>query len=113
MQKLPVLSVKETKAEKLGTGIYRVTVYLQNEGWLPTSLAQGRRSLTAYPIRASLKLNEQQRLFAGRPVEMIPVLQGGESKKLEWTVQAKKGSNLKVVVWSNRINPVEVTIKLD
>jgi len=23
---------------------------------------------------------------------MIPVLQGGESKKLEWTVQAKKGS---------------------
>jgi len=113
MQKLPALSVKETKAEKLGTGLYRVTVYLQNEGWLPTSLAQGRRSLTAYPLRASLKLNEQQRLFAGRPVEMIPVLQGGESKKLEWTVQAKKGSNLKVIVWGNRINPVEVTIKLD
>ncbi|HOE14919.1 MAG TPA: M14 family metallopeptidase [Candidatus Saccharicenans sp.] len=113
MQKLPVLSVKETKAEKLGTGLYRVTVYLQNEGWLPTSLAQARRSLTAYPLRASLKLNEQQRLFAGRPVEMIPVLQSGESKKLEWTVQAKKGSNLKVIVWGNRINPVEVTIKLD
>jgi len=113
MQRWPVLSVKETKAENLGAGLYRVTIYLQNEGWLPTSLAQGRRSLAAYPIRASLKLSEQQKLFAGRPVEMIPVLQGGESKKLEWTVQAKKGSNLKVIVRSNRINPVDVTIKLD
>lgn len=113
MQKLPVLSVKETKTEKLGTGLYRVTIYLQNEGWLPTSLAQGRRSLAAYPIRASLKLSEQQKLFAGSPVEMIPVLQAGESQKLEWTVQAKKGSNLEVKIWSNRINPVAVLINLD
>jgi len=113
MQKLPVLSVKETKTEKLGTGLYRVTIYLQNEGWLPTSLAQGRRSLAAYPIRASLKLSEQQKLFAGSPVEMIPVLQAGESQKLQWTVQAKKGSNLEVKIWSNRINPVAVLINLD
>ena len=113
MQKLPVLSIKETKTEKLGTGLYRVTIYLQNEGWLPTSLAQGRRSRVAYPIRASLKLNDQQKLFSGPPVETIPVLQGGESKKLEWTVQAKKGSHLKVKIWSNRINPVEATINLD
>ncbi len=113
MMKLPVVSVRETKIERLGSDLYRLTVYLQNEGLLPTSLAQGRRALTSYPIRVSLKLEGKQKLFAGRPVELVPFLQSGEVRKLEWTVQAKKGSSLGLKVWSNRISPLEKMIKLD
>ncbi|MGB4704379.1 MAG: M14 family metallopeptidase [Candidatus Saccharicenans sp.] len=113
MMKLPELSIKETKVEKLGADLYRITVYLHNSGWLPTSFAQGRRALTAYPIRVTLGLDGKQRIFAGRPVETLPFLNGGEVRKLEWTVQARKGSTVRVRVWSNRITPVEKTIKLD
>lgn len=113
MMKLPTLSIKETKIERLGADLYRLTVYLQNEGLLPTSLAQGRRALTSYPIRVSLKLEGKQKLFAGRPVEQVAFLQAGEVRKLEWTVQAKKGSNLGLRVWSNRIAPLETVIKVD
>ncbi|HAR36356.1 MAG TPA: hypothetical protein DCR87_05535 [Acidobacteria bacterium] len=113
MLKLPSLRIKETKIEKLGPDLYRVTAYLQNEGQLPTSLAQGRRALTAYPLRVSLKLAGKQRLFAGRPVEIVPFLAAGETRKLEWTVEARKGSSLTVRVWSNRLAPVEATIKVD
>ncbi|MCX8160490.1 MAG: M14 family metallopeptidase [Candidatus Saccharicenans sp.] len=113
MMKLPVVSIRETKIEKLGSDLYRLTVYLQNDGLLPTSLAQGRRALTSYPIRVSLRLEGKQKLFAGRPVELVSHLQGGEVKKLEWTVQASKGSSLAVRVWSNRVSPVEKMIKVD
>lgn len=113
MMKLPGVSIRETKIEKLGTDLYRVTVYLQNEGLLPTSFAQGRRALTSYPIRVSLKLEGKQKLFAGRPVEQVPFLQAGEVRKLEWTVQAKKGSSLGLRVWSNRISPIETMVKVD
>lgn len=113
MMKLPVVSIKETKVEKIGTDLYRLTVYLQNEGLLPTSFAQGRRALTSYPIRVSLKLQGKTKLFAGRPVEQVSFLQSGEVRKLEWTVQARKGSSLGLRVWSNRISPLETIIKLD
>ncbi|MGB9905826.1 MAG: M14 family metallopeptidase [Candidatus Saccharicenans sp.] len=113
MLKLPALRIKETKIEKLGPDLYRVAVYLQNEGQLPTSLAQGRRALTAYPLRVSMKLAAKQRLFAGRPVEIVPFLAAGETRKLEWTVEAKKGSSLTVRVWGNRLAPVEAMIKVD
>lgn len=113
MLKLPSLRIKDTKVEKLGPDLYRVTVYLQNEGQWPTSLAQGRRALTAYPLRVSLKLAGKQRLFSGRPVEIMPFLAAGETRKLEWTVEARKGSSLVVRVWSNRLSPVEAVIKVD
>lgn len=113
MMKLPAVAVKETRIERLGTDLYRLTVYLQNEGYLSTSFAQGRRALTSYPLRVSLKLEGRQKLFAGRPVELVPYLQSGEVRKLEWTVQGRKGSTLVLKVWSNRISPVETMIKLD
>jgi len=113
MTRLPWLSIKQAKTEKLGSDLYRVTVYLQNEGWLPTSTAQGRRALTAYPIRVSLKLQDQQKIIAGKPTESIPYLQGGETKKIEWTIWAKKGSSLQVRVWSNKLNVLESVIKVD
>ncbi|MDI6846305.1 MAG: M14 family metallopeptidase [Candidatus Saccharicenans sp.] len=113
MMKLPELSIKDTKVEKLGADLYRITVYLHNSGWLPTSFAQGRRALTAYPIRVTLGLDGKQKIFAGRPVETLPFLNGGETRKLEWMVLARKGSTVRVRVWSNRITPVEKTIKLD
>ncbi len=113
ISRLPELSLREARAEKIGPDLYRITAYLHNQGWLPTSTAQGRRALTSYPIKVRLVLEGKQRLFSGKLIESIPFLQGGESRKLEWTVQAKKGSNLKIKVWSNRLNTPEIDLKLD
>jgi hypothetical protein len=112
-EKLPQLVLKSHKIEKLGPETYRVTIYLQNTGALPTSTAQGRRALTAYPLRVKLMLEPGQKLFAGKPVEMLPFLQAGETRKLEWTIQGKKGSQLKGKVWGNKINPLEFSLKID
>ncbi|MBC7363263.1 MAG: hypothetical protein H5U07_01815 [Candidatus Aminicenantes bacterium] len=113
LEKLPRLVLKSHKIERLGSNTYRVTVYLQNTGALPTSTAQGRRALTAYPLRVKLILEPGQRLFAGKPVEALPFLKAGETRQLEWIVQGKKGTQLRGKVWGNKINPLEFSLKID
>jgi len=114
MAKLPALSVKETKVEALGQDLYRLTVYFTNNGWFPTSTAQGRRAQTAWPITIRLKTAPGQSLFSGRPIESIPFLEGsGGTKKLEWTVRGPKGSGITVSAWSPRLGAAEAKLVLN
>lgn len=114
MDRMPRLAVKETKVEPLGRDLFRLTVYLENRGWLPTSTAQGRRAQTAWPITVRLALGAGQQIFSGRPVESLPFLEGsGGTGKLEWTVRGKKGSPLAVSAWSPRLGTVEAKLVLE
>lgn len=113
MEKLPQVVLKSHNLEKIGPDIYRVTIYLQNSGLLPTSLAQGRRALTAYPLRVRLNLETGQKLISGKLIENIQFIQAGETKKLEWIVQAKKSSQIRGKVWANKINSLEFSIKIE
>jgi len=114
MQKMPELRIGEAAAKPVGEGLYEVSLYLTNTGWMPTSTAQGRRSGRAWPIRVTLKMNADQSLVAGRPVENVPVINGsGEVKKLTWTVKAKKGSSLKFTAWTPRLGTLEKALTLN
>lgn len=114
MAKLPSLAVKETKVEPLGQDLYRLTVYFTNDGWFPTSTAQGRRAQTAWPITVRLKTASGQSLFSGRPIESIPFLEGsGGTRKLEWTIRGSKGSGVIVSAWSPRLGTAEAKLVLD
>ncbi len=112
MAKLPELAVKESRVEALDPDMYRVTLYLTNSGWLPTATAQGRRALTSWPIRVRLNLGAGQSVFSGRPIEIIPSLNGGETRKLEWTVKGAKGSKLSVAIWSPKLGTLDTVLEL-
>jgi hypothetical protein len=113
MDRLPVLSISGVKAEPIGGDLYRLSAYFSNTGIWPTSTAQGRRAKTAWPIRITLGLDKTQTLFAGRPVDVLDVLNGGETKKLEWTIRAKKGSKVSVKAWAQRLGTVETAVVLN
>jgi hypothetical protein len=113
MDRLPVLSISGLKAEPIGGDVYRLTAYFSNTGIWPTSTAQGRRAQTAWPIRVTLGLEKSQALFSGRPIEVLDVLNGGETKKIEWTIRAKKGSKVSVKAWAQRLGTVEAAVVLN
>jgi hypothetical protein len=113
MGKLPHLEIKETQVKALDEDIFQVTVYFSNSGWFPTSTAQGRRSQGAWPIRVELITTDNQNVFSGRTIVNIPFIGGsGETQKVEWTIQGKKGSKVTVTAKSPRLNPVQATIVL-
>jgi hypothetical protein len=114
MGRLPEMKIKKTKVEVLGEGLYQITVYLTNEGWFPTSTAQGRRARTAWPIRVELKTDDDQMIFAGRKLVTIPFIKGsGDTKKAEWTVKGKKGSKITIAARSPRLGSVTATVVLE
>lgn len=114
MHKMPALKVSQTKVKPVARGLYEVSLYLTNTGWLPTSTAQGRRSGQAWPIRVALIMGENQTLASGHPVANIPFLNGsGDVKKLTWTVRAKKGSRLKFKCWTPRLGSLDAGVTLE
>lgn len=114
MGRLPTMEIKETKVKALGNNLYEVTLYLTNEGWFPTSSAQGRRSRMAWPIRAELKTSDGQKIFSGRKLVSIPFINGsGDTKKAEWTIQGKKGSKITITARSPRLGSVTKTVVLE
>jgi len=114
MGRIPELSISKTKVELLGQDLYRLTVYLTNNGWFPTSTAQGRRAQTAWPITVRLKTGSDQSVFSGRPIESVPFLDGsGGTAKLEWIVRGPKKSAVTVSAWSPRLGESEIRLILD
>jgi hypothetical protein len=114
MGKMADLTIPQAKVKSLGEDLYQITVYFSNQGWLPTSTGQGRRAMTAWPIRVNLSLSPEQTLFSGRPVENIPFLAGSsDTKTLEWTVRGKKGTKLNVKAWAPRLGTLEKTVVLE
>jgi hypothetical protein len=114
MQKMPELKIAAAKSKAIGEGLYEVSLYLTNTGWMPTSTAQGRRSGRAWPIRVTLKMDAGQTLVSGRPVENVPVINGsGEVKKMTWTIKAQKGSSLKLSAWTPRLGTLETALTFD
>jgi len=114
MNRLPHLEIKETKVKALEDGLYQVTAYFTNSGWFPTSTAQGRRAGTSWPIRIELQTTKDQAIFSGRAIETIPFIDGsGDTKKLEWTIRAKKGSKVTISAKSPKLDSAAATVVLE
>lgn len=113
MGRLPYLKIKETKVKALEDGLYQVSVYFTNTGWLPTSTSQGRRAKTCWPIRVELKTSGDQSIFSGRKVVNIPFIGGsGDTKKAEWIIKGKKGSKITITATNPKLNPVTTSVVL-
>lgn len=113
IDKLGEIELVKTDVETLGDGVYKLTAYYTNNGWFPTSTAQGRRARTAWPIRVELKLTDDQNLFSGNRVVTIPFIGGsGDVKKAEWTIQAKKGSKVSITAGSPRLGEIKTAVAL-
>ncbi|MCK4765829.1 MAG: hypothetical protein KAW12_26755 [Candidatus Aminicenantes bacterium] len=113
MQRLPRLVIEETRVEALSSDLFQVTLFIGNGGWFPTSTAQGRRARTAWPIRVSLKTDAGQSIFSGRSLETIPSLEGsGDTKKIEWTIRGKKGSQVSITAASPKCGSVTALVTL-
>jgi len=112
MDKLAELKIKQIDIKALDENLYKVTCYLTNTGWFPTSTAQGRRARTSWPITVRVKTSKKQSIFSGRPVEEIPFLNGVETRKLEWTIKAEKNSRITITAHSPKLGSVKKTVVL-
>ncbi len=112
---LPRVKIAEAKAEPLGSGVWRVTVAIVNEGVLPSVSEMGRLTRDPQRLQIELKLPPAVSLVTGHARRRIGPLPGEGGKAEEtWLVRDESGESppLKVRAWSPMVGTAEQQIPL-
>jgi hypothetical protein len=125
----PRLEARSLEAERVGEGVWRVQLVLENTGWLPTNVSEKALERKAVrDLEVSLELPEGARLVAGEPVTKAGQLEGRVHKrstlwwttndattdraKLEWVVEAPSGGEVAVAARHQRAGTVRERVTL-
>lgn len=93
---LPSLAVHDLRAERIGDGVYRITLELANSGVLPTTTALATRLRQPRQVRVELDAGNGT-LLSGRRLQSVGAIEGGgRTTKVQWTVAARAGATVKV-----------------
>lgn len=104
--KMARIGIKETKVEALGGGLYRLSVWVENSGYLPYPTAMGKRNNRILPAIITLE-GEGFQIIEGKKRTLIGTIGGHNSELATWIIQAnKKGVTLKTsvktsIAWSD------------
>ncbi|MEW6456376.1 MAG: M14 family metallopeptidase [Acidobacteriota bacterium] len=110
---LPKISISRTKIENLEKNLYKITVELTNNGYLPTGLTHPINARRVRPIKVELKLNGQK-MIAGNQISFIKSIDGmNKTHKLTWIINGKKGSKFTVNVDSQKAGEISKEIVLN
>lgn len=127
----PRLELFKAEAKPLGGGSYRVTLALQNSGWLPTHTS--RMALKNKAVRgvvAEIELPKNATLETGRRREERGQLEGryltgptahprsigqpgGDRLKVEWVVHAPAGGTVNLTARHERAGTVRASLTLE
>ncbi len=89
---MPSISLSNHSVEKVGSGLYRVTVDVVNKGFLPTNNGLGVRTRWVQNVRVLIDPGKGNTLSGGRGKQVIEPIKGnGGYRTLSWLV-AGKGS---------------------
>jgi hypothetical protein len=87
--RLPKLAVVEVKVESKGGALFPISAVVENDGFLPTALAQGVRTRKAPPVLVRLQLAGGAKLLTGQALHRVDTLTGsGGRQEFRWLVQA-------------------------
>lgn len=126
----PRLEKVETVVTPLGEDVYRVRVFVQNSGWLPSYVS--KKTLERKAVRgvvAEIELPEGAALQSGKKREELGQLEGRSGTasaaspfsidggtpdrlKVEWVLRAPKGSQIKVRIQHDRAGVIREEITL-
>lgn len=96
---LPRVEIAECTRERLGEGLQRVTVVIENDSYLPLLSRSARRTETIRPAKVKLVLPAAGKRLGGNAQELCTDLPGsGGRVEYSWLVQGPDGMELAVTV---------------
>ena len=125
----PRLATRSLEVERVGEGLHRVRLVLENTGWLPTNVSEMAVQRKAVrELEVELELPEGARLVTGERVTTAGQLEGRVHKrttmwfgatdatddraKLEWVIEAPSGGELAIAARHQRAGTVRERVAL-
>ena len=96
--KLPDIAFASEKITKLGNGIYKLEIYIENKGELSYPIAMGKRNNQPAPI--IIVLNGNLEVLQGKKRTPVGSLAGNNIKKLSWIIKTKKNQKISAKIES-------------
>jgi hypothetical protein len=92
-EQLPVLKISDTKITSKGGGLYQVEAWVSNDKYLPYPTAMGKKNKQPAPVICTLD-GKVINILSGKKRMVIAGVPGMKKVKIEWLVQAEKGTEL-------------------
>ena len=92
---LPRIKIAKTEVKKLGSGLYRVKVWVENSGFLPYPTAMGLRNKRILPVVVTLE-GVGCKIIEGKKRGLIKSIAGHGTETIQWILQADFPVTLKV-----------------
>jgi murein tripeptide amidase MpaA len=123
----PRLELRQVSATPLGEGLYQLRAVVANSGFLPTYGSKRAQEIRAVrPIEVRLALPEGAELVTGEAFQELGQLEGRANKralfgggfptdhlrKLEWTVRAPRGGELRIEAIAQRAGTARAIVAL-
>lgn len=110
---LPSLSLRKLKTESLGSGLYRITIEVANDGYLPTSSKVGDMVRMPRPVRVELDTGKGIDIVSGRHFQLLdPISGSGSGVELTWVVRGSPGARMSVTAESPAAGHASLTFTL-
>jgi len=109
---LASIQLSDVAASKVSEGVYEITGYVVNNGFLPTSSAQGIRAMMAPPVIVTMNSGDARMLTGSKIVRFASIEGHGLSPRMRWVVQAEAGSTIEIEAVSQKCGTDSVTLTL-
>ncbi len=110
---LPSIALRKLMTESLGSGLFRVTVEVANDGYLPTSSKVGDMVRMPRAVRVELAVGDGRDIVSGRHFQLLdPVSGGGTGQELTWVVRGASGDRMSVTAASPAAGHASLTFTL-
>jgi len=110
---LPRARIAGTEVEAHGGGVFTVTVHVQNDGFLPTSLQHGVLSRIVQPTLVQIQVPPEDILTGADKSSRIQQLDGSGSREtFTWVIRGREGSRVEIMLRSEKGGADTATVTL-
>ena len=92
-KKLPDLKIFDSKLTDLGSGVYRLEIFIENSGYFPYPTAMGSRNQQPAPLILVLEGSDFE-LLEGYKRCPVGDIGGNQVKKLSWLIKSETGKTI-------------------
>jgi len=91
-KKLPDITLGEEKITDMGAGVYKLELFIENNGYLPYPIAIGQRNNQPAPV--IILLEGDVELLEGKERRPLGSIGGNQVKKLTWLIKTDKAQTV-------------------
>jgi hypothetical protein len=97
-RKLPAISIADEHLTPMGSGVYKLDLFIENEGFLPYPTAMGQRN--GQPAPVVIVLDGDFELLEGVMRTPLRAIGGNQVKKLSWLIRTDRKTEISAVMES-------------